>query len=92
MCTSLCAFIAFDSGIFWAGAWTGGAGGGISRLCDAVSDSEYGGRSWALNSGSRIGFGKGFVVGIGGPCGPFASFVSAGMSVMAALQLMSQWN
>ena len=35
----------FDSGIFWAGAWTGGAGGGISRLCEPVSDSEYGGRS-----------------------------------------------
>lgn len=38
-----------------------------------------------LYSGSRIGFGKGFVVGTtGGSCGPLASFVSAGMSVMVA--------
>ena len=43
-----------------------------------------------LNSGTRIGFGKGWVVGIGGPCGPFASFVSAGMSVMTASQLMTR--
>ena len=35
--------------------------------------------------GSRIGFEKGFVVGMtGGSCGPLASFVSAGMSVIVA--------
>jgi hypothetical protein len=53
-----------------------------------VSVSEYGGRSCALISGSSIGFGNGFVVAIGGPWGPFASLVSAGISVMVASQLI----
>jgi hypothetical protein len=89
ICTSLCAFIAFDSGIFW-GLWagSGACGGGISLVCEDVSVSEYGGRSCALISGSRIGFGKGFVVSIGGPWGPFASLVSAGISVMVASRLI----
>ena len=61
--------------------------GGTPRFCELVSVSVYGGRSCALISGSRIGLGNEFIVGIDGPWGLFASLVSAGMSVMAATRL-----